>query len=802
VTLLAPDRSRGHRWFVAVVFVCGMAALVDALRSLAVYPIPPHWILFGVLTLVTGAFPVKVPSLNATLSISETFLFALVMLFGGGPAVVTLAVDGLVISLVRRRRTLSHIAFNLAEPAVSMWVAARVYAALAGVSPLPHAATALTLSDVGLPALALGGVYFLMNSGLNALAMATESGTSPVALWRKYFLWVLLNHFGGASIAVLVAVNTRTMSVTSLLSVVVPLAPLILISYFTFKSSMGRLEDENVHLADLNRLYLRVVETLAMAVDAKDQVTHGHICRVQKLALRLAQALQVTDANGIKAIESAALLHDIGKLAVPEHILNKPGKLTPAESGRMKLHAPLGADMLIAVDFPYPVVPIVRHHHENWDGTGYPDGLQGDAIPIGARILSVVDCYDALRSHRPYRRALSPDQAVDIILERRGTMYDPAVVDAFAAIRTELETQAADGPLPEVIDRFAAAARDTDRLDAERTPLSIELRLHATDTVLRLYDHLSRLNQPASLSDTFEIVTQYLLRLAPAGLVVFFTCDERSEDLSVARASGFGEVLFEGLTIPMGTGVSGWAAANGRSVINADPALDLGDAARTLTPALRSVLSVPLTSDGAVLGSVSLYSIQAQAFTEEQRQAVELICGPVADMLRAASALEESAHLSRGPSMSKTTSLDALLNRDAFWTPTHRRPLGVLYLRTAGDAMAMTHASVAVNQATRIADLIVRLQADELVVLMPDADQAAGRVVIDRIAGSLAGMPAGAASREDVRVGFACGPYDGLSLRDLLDVARRRLDRDGAGPRPVTAEPHAAAAQGGLSWHS
>ena len=128
----------------------------------------------------------------------------------------------------------------------------------------------------------------------------------------------------------------------------------------------------------------------------------------------------------LRAIEAAALLHDVGKLAIPEHILNKPGRLTPAEFERMKSHARIGAEILSEVDFPYPVVPIVRHHHENWDGTGYPDGLKGDAIPVGARILAVVDCFDALTSHRPYRRALSVGEAVAIIDARRGTMYDPA----------------------------------------------------------------------------------------------------------------------------------------------------------------------------------------------------------------------------------------------------------------------------------------------------------------------------------------------------------------------------------------
>src|SRR3982751_3611120 len=175
-----------------------------------------------------------------------------------------------------------------------------------------------------------------------------------------------------------------------------------------------------------------------MAIDAKDQVTHGHIRRVQSYATTLAREVGVKDDGLLKAIEAAALLHDMGKLAVPEYILNKPGKPTDAEFEKMKLHAAVGADILSAIEFPYPVVPIVRHHHESWDGSGYPDGLRGADIPLGARILSVVDCFDALTSDRPYRPRLSDAEAIAILVQRRGSMYDPLIVDTFMAVHGTL----------------------------------------------------------------------------------------------------------------------------------------------------------------------------------------------------------------------------------------------------------------------------------------------------------------------------------------------------------------------------
>ena len=196
-------------------------------------------------------------------------------------------------------------------------------------------------------------------------------------------------------------------------------------------TSLARVADANKHLEELNTLYLATVQTLAAAIDAKDQVTHGHIRRVQHYAVELAKALGVRDQLQLKAIQAAAVLHDTGKIAVPEAILNKPGPLDRDEFAIMKQHAAVGADIISAINFPYPVEPIVRHHHENWDGSGYPTGLVGTAIPIGARILAVADCFDALTSDRPYRLSMSDAEALAIISDRRGKTDDPLVVDTF-----------------------------------------------------------------------------------------------------------------------------------------------------------------------------------------------------------------------------------------------------------------------------------------------------------------------------------------------------------------------------------
>jgi putative nucleotidyltransferase with HDIG domain len=307
---------------------------------------------------------------------------------------------------------------------------------------------------------------------------------------------------------------------------------------------------------------------MATAIDAKDQVTHGHIRRVQLFALALAREVGVTDEAQLQALEAAALLHDTGKLVIPEHILNKPGQLTRGEFERMKSHASVGAEILSSIDFPFPVVPIVRHHHENWDGTGYPDGLKGTDIPIGARILSVVDCFDALTSDRPYRPRMSTEDALRILMQRRGVMYDPLVVDTFAASWQTFEATIAEAlPEPE-------AARPTVVTDvaALAPKLAFEPKTRCID----------------ELDQTLDSV----LRRTSADLAILFAADRENDRISSVGVSTPEGPSRATVAMPLGSGVSGWVAVNSSTIVNADPALDLRQVATAST--LVRIICVPI----------------------------------------------------------------------------------------------------------------------------------------------------------------------------------------------------------------
>jgi putative nucleotidyltransferase with HDIG domain len=415
------------RLFVGVIVASGFIAIAHSVYALRYTPVTSQWFVLAALTLLSGSITIKLPGIDSSISVSETFVFTSVLLFGTAAGTITVTLDGLIISLWlwRKRIGLHKLLFNTTAPALSIWVAAQLFFWVTGVPPLTQAATSLPTLLPGLLLFAI--VYFLLNSWLMATVVSFEESSSPLEIWRNNFLWLSLSFFSGASVSILLVSVSREINLTALAVIV----PLLIISYLTYHTSMARIEDANRHVDELNHLYLSTIETLAMAIDAKDQITHGHIRRVQEYSVALAREMGVGDENLIKAIEAASLLHDMGKLRVPESILNKPGKLTIPEFEVMKTHSSVGADLLAAIEFPYPVVPIVRHHHENWDGTGYPDHLSGTDIPIGARILSVVDCFDALTSDRPYRGRLTDAEAVAILQERRGSMYDPLVVDVF-----------------------------------------------------------------------------------------------------------------------------------------------------------------------------------------------------------------------------------------------------------------------------------------------------------------------------------------------------------------------------------
>jgi putative nucleotidyltransferase with HDIG domain len=598
---------------VGAVIVLGFAAIVAALYSMVMTPPPLSTLVFAALGVVAGACAVKIPGVNALVSASDTFFIASAMLFGPASAMIALALDSAALTW-RRGYGWRRLLFNAAQPALSLGAATWVFQQLTG-SPLDTSThITQTITQTILPLTALTAVYFGLNSGLLALAISLESGTRVIDVWKR--LWPLsVNYVAAASAAFCFVIVMRTAGSIAALAV----APLVVVLHLTLRSITGRLSDAERYVQTVDKLYLSTIETLATAIEAKDGVTSDHIRRVQKFAIGLAKALGVADETTIKAIKAAALLHDTGKLAVPEHILNKPGKLTPLEFEQMKLHVDVGADILSSIDFPYPVVPIVRAHHESWDGTGYPRGLKGEDIPIGARILSVVDCYDALTSDRPYRAALTDSEAMKIVLDRRGKMYDPAVVDTFVKVYREIAA--------EVMEPVAHqdALSKIGRAIAARPPLPAapvaEIRGDAPDDLLAIVSLSRILGGEATFADAAALATAHLSRILSDTTYVFYIHDTGSGDLLARHAAGEHAAALRGTSMGVGERLSGWVAACRQTIANSEAALDLFDRGVTLG----SALSVPLVDGDRVVGVLTAYAAAPHAFTQDRSRLVEMM---------------------------------------------------------------------------------------------------------------------------------------------------------------------------------
>ena len=641
--------SRAVRAYIAGVAACGVAVLARAAVQAAHAPHTAYWLTAGALAVAAGSFRLTFASVEANIAIDDAILMAMAMLFGPGPATLAIAAGGVTLSW-RRGHPWPKILFNTTSLALAMWAATEAFFAVGRLAPL---ATNLRQVDRAvLPLLALIATYFGLNSWLTAVVVALDTRQPPSKVWWGHFRWLWVNYLAAASVAFCLVLLLEQGNVLALLLVL----PLFGIFYLTLRTSFARVHDARHHLAAMDRLYLSTVETLAMAIDAKDDVTHSHVRRVQAYATTLARAMHVDDEPTLKAIEAAALLHDTGKLAIPEHILNKPGKLTAAEFEKMKLHADIGADILSLVQFPFPVEPIVRCHHENWDGTGYPRGISGDAIPIGARILSVVDCFDALTSDRPYRRALSDEAAVAILQERRGSMYDPHVVDVFVAIHRDVHIEREETEEQrEVLRRISATRREEEPLPVVAPPPA------AMTHDLLAFVSLARISSGEhSLLDALGLASTLVGGIMPGVTGAWYVPDESTDRLVVSDTFGPHAAALAGRSVDMGERLTGWVAARRQPILDSDVALDLGVHGPA---ALRRCMSVPLTVGDATIAVLTLYTENEGDFSGDRARLVQVVAPHLAATVQSALARERAARQAATPERARRTGTLPFISR-------------------------------------------------------------------------------------------------------------------------------------------
>jgi putative nucleotidyltransferase with HDIG domain len=614
----------------ARVYISGMA-----LAALSCFvPSMLHWhlthsakfLFYLIAAVLASSLKVSLPGIEGTMSMN--FLLTLLCILELGLPETLLI--GVVKTLAQfywrpaRRPKLVQLVFNLSQVTVC---GAASYGAYKLSVQVFHGSVPLGL-------LAAAITQFASNTAAMSIIIGLTEDKRVRNVWTDIYLWTFPYYMVGAAIAGLVSLLNRHFAWQGSLLVLPP----IYLIYRSYHLYLGKLEAEKLHAEKLSNLHLRTIEALALAIEAKDQTTGEHLQRVRIYAMELARELKLSE-DETEALQAASVLHDIGKLAVPEHIISKPGKLTPEEFEKMKIHPIVGAEILEQVDFPYPVVPIVRAHHEKWDGSGYPNGLQGEAIPIGARILAAVDCLDALASDRQYRRALPLHEAMAKVASESGISFDPRVVEILQRRYVELEKLATEQPfqappkLSTDVKVERGLAPDAGFAEAEK-PLYEQRpgkdqfsRLAASRQEVEALSEFSlKLGNSLTLDDTLALLAVRVKHVVPHDSMAVYVI--RNKILTPEFVSGENFRLFSSLRIPVGEGLSGWVAQNSKAILNGNPSVEpgyLNDPSKYST--LRSALAVPLEGIAGVVAVLALYRARQDAFSRDDLSVLQAI-GP------------------------------------------------------------------------------------------------------------------------------------------------------------------------------
>jgi len=662
---------------------------------------------------------------------------------------------------------------------------------------LSEPGTTATLATIGRPLLVTATVYSLVSTGLVATALALSSNKSIATSWKAGVINCAPGSFVGACTA---AIASALVTKTGYWIMPLGFAPIYL-TYRTYKVYRGRIEDEQRHVQQTSDLHLATIEALARAIDAKDQNTQTHIRRVQTYAARMAKAVGLSTSE-IQCVKTAALLHDIGKLAVPEHILSKPGPLTQEEFQKIRIHPEVGAEIIAAVPFPYPVAPIILSHHERWDGKGYPQGLKGEQIPIGARILTIVDYFDAITTERPYHKALPQDSAVALLRHESGLALDPTLVRVFVDLLPSLVAE--DDAHSEALEKMHAKALEGRSAPAEGYALAaasnsaFENISLAHREIYALYEIAQSMGTSLGVADTMALISSKLINIIPwSGSALFLM--NGTDSLKCRFASGADAAQLLNASLKLGEGLSGWVAKNRRTLVNADPRVTF-ELLGLPEPRLKSALVCPLyVNDTTFIGCLALYHLDANRYTDDHRRLLERIAeqaGPVIHNSIVFEQTQEDSLTDPLTGLPNRRSMFVHLERELARAERLKRQMALIVMdldgfKTINDTYghhigdrALREMSLALQGTLRPYDLCVRYAGDEFIVVLTDCSRETAELkrseLQERIGQIEIEVRTGKRLRLAASAGAAVFPHDGSSYETLLAEADHRMYRDKA----------------------
>jgi diguanylate cyclase (GGDEF)-like protein/putative nucleotidyltransferase with HDIG domain len=785
------------RVFAASVIV--MAAVVVAVRP-PLADIPQQAVLFAsmiALASATAALKVTLPfgTSNSPLPVSCAIDVASLLLLGPGQTMVVAATSAFC-----RRHLNAKENTRISTTFFDIGVVVLAVQGAGLVMTWMSAPDAQSFAALGRPLVAAAATYFALSTGFAALAVAFEKGQSLAVTWRKEFLPAAPSYFVGTGTAALAAMLVMR---TDYWFAPLAFAPIYL-TYRTYKVYLGRIEGEQRHVQQTSDLHLATIEALARAIDAKDQNTQMHIRRVQLYAASMAKAVGLSPA-AIQGVKTAALLHDIGKLAVPEHILSKPGPLTQEEFQKIRIHPEVGAEIIAAVPFPYPVAPIILSHHERWDGKGYPKGLGGEEIPIGARILTIVDYFDAVTTERPYHKALSHESAVGLLRHESGRALDPTLVELFVQMlptlvaESNLEQSAAEAVVAPKVDGMGMPAAGL--VPKGVLPNAFENIAHAHREIYALYEIAQSMGTSLGVADTMALISSKLTKIIPWSGCALFLAQEEGDALKCRFAAGVDAPQLLNCTLKAGEGISGWVARNKRTVVNGNPTSTF-EALGLQAPRLRSAIVVPLHFNDAFIGCLALYHVDANRYSEDHSRLMERIAE------QASAVIHNSIVFEQTQEDSLTDPLTGLPNRRSMFVHLSRelaraerlkgqvalivmdmdgfKAINDTYGHHVGDR-ALREVSFALQDALRPYDLCVRYAGDEFIVVLTDCARETADIKCQELQEAVSKIQLEVRAGKKIPIGMSAGasvfPQDGMTYEALLADADHRMYRNKAARR-------------------
>jgi len=582
---------------------------------------------------LVGLYPIQIPGTSSWITSGDVFVLLAVLVWGPAAGTLVAATDAAATSL----RTSKRMTVRVGAPtmmSIAIFASATLFELLLHVlGELNLAGTVILLGSL----LLFSQIYFFLNTFLLAAFYALKSGASVFRLWWVGYRWMGLIYAAGASAAGLIYLSIQHYGPGSLLAA----GPLVATILLACHSYVKQANEREKAIKEISNIHLATVEALATAIDAKDEITADHVFRVQVYACGLARHFGLGKPE-IEALKAGALLHDVGKIAVPDYILNKPGKLTAAEFDKMKIHTVVGAQIMERVNFPYPVVPIVRHHHERWDGRGYPDALSGAQIPLTARILTVADCFDAVREDRQYRKGMNREEACAFLRDGAGKQFDPAVVDAFLTNLVSFEDEIAahkssQQPLLTPTTQAGLSENAMSAVPAAglaqqeyASPDYIKHIKSSRNEAAVLYEIAQMFGRDLDVDGVVRETISKIERAVPFTTAILYLKAQDGGAVLAAYAFGRNAEKIRGKILGIGQGIAGWVVINGRHMCNTDPMLDL-DRFLALSQDdsdeenYRTTAVFPLVVGDETMGALGLYSNELAAYNTGHIQLLESV---------------------------------------------------------------------------------------------------------------------------------------------------------------------------------